>query len=129
MKPVSAAASRGYPLISLFLVITACGIVAALMGPTARAIGSGSVSLQDAVLSSVASTVAVSILGGIVGLFHYRRARGFCWGLATGAVIGTFVGPLTLAPREVFGALLALSLGGAVVIVLISAAFRIASKN
>jgi hypothetical protein len=119
----------GYPLIALFLVITACGIIAALIGPAARAVSDGRIGVRDAVLSSIISTVFVMLTGGIVGTFHYRRARGFCWGLITGAVIGVFVGPLVLAPRDAFGAVLALSFGGAAVIILISVAFRIASRK
>jgi hypothetical protein len=119
----------GYPLIALFLVITACGIIAALIGPAARAISDGRVGVREAFFSSVLSTVVVMLMGGIIGMFHYRRARGFGWGLLTGAVIGIFVGPLILAPHEAFGAVLALSFGGAVVIILISVAFRIAARH
>ena len=119
----------GYPLIALFLVITACGIIAALIGPAARAISDGRVGVREALVSSILSTVVVMLTGGIVGMFHYRRARGFGWGLLTGAVIGMFVGPLILAPLEAFGAVLALSFGGAVVIILISVAFRIAARS
>lgn len=119
----------GYPLIALFLVITACGIIASLIGPAVRAVSDGRVGVREAIYASMISTVVVMLTGGIVGLFHYRRTRGFVWGLVTGAVIGLFVGPLVLAPREAFGAVVALSFGGAAVIVLISVAFRIASRK
>ena len=116
-------------MISLFLVITACGIIAALIGPAARAISAGKIGAREVIYASLISTLIVMVTGAVVGMFHYRRARGLFWGLITGAVIGIFVGPLVLAPRESFGAVLALSFGGGAVIVLISVAFRIASRT
>jgi F0F1-type ATP synthase assembly protein I len=121
--------SGGYPLVALFLVISACGIVAALLGPAARAMSEGRIGLQTAVYSVFLGMLAVMLVGGVVGLFHYRRLRGLVWGLITGAVLGMFAGPLVLAPRESFGAVVSLSFGGAVVIVLISLAFCIASRK
>jgi hypothetical protein len=129
MQPPSVTRTGGYPLIALFLVITACGIIAALIGPAARAVSDGRVGVGDAIYASLISTVLVMLTGGVVGMFHYRRMRGLGWGLVTGAVIGMFVGPLMLAPHEAFGSVVSLSLGGAAVIVLISLAFRIASRK
>jgi len=129
MSKAPPTSTGGYPLIALFLVITACGIIASLIGPAVRAMSDGRIGVRDAINSSIASTVIVMLIGGVVGMFHYRRARGFGWGLVTGAVIGIFVGPLVLAPHESFGAVVALSFGGAAVIILITIAFRIASRR
>lgn len=114
---------------ALFLVLTACGIVASLLGPSIRAIVEGKVGLRDAILSSVIASGMVMLIGGAVGLFHYRRARGVGWGLLTGAVIGLLIGPLVLAPREALGTVIALTFGGAAVILLISVAFRLGSRS
>jgi hypothetical protein len=129
MTKVASSKAGGYPLVALFLVITACGIIASLIGPAARAISDGRIGVRDAISASLASTVVVMLIGGVIGLFHYRRARGFGWGLVTGAIIGIFVGPLVLAPHEAFGAVIALSFGGAAVIILITTAFRFASRK
>jgi hypothetical protein len=129
MNQTATRRAGGYPLIALFLVLTGCGIIAALVGPAARAVSEGKIGLADALLSSVIGCVVVMVMGGVIGLFHYRRARGFGWGLLTGAVIGLFVGPLVLAPRESFGTIVSLSMGGAAVILLISAAFRLSSSK
>jgi hypothetical protein len=129
MNQASSQRTRGYPLIALFLVITACGIIASLIAPAVRAIAEGQIGGRDALYSALIGTIVVMLLGGVIGLFHYQRGRGFLWGLITGAVIGVFAGPISLAPREAFGAVLALSFGGAAVIVLISIAFRIASRK
>lgn len=122
-------ASGGYPLIALFLVITACGVVAALIGPAIRSVADGKIGVVDALLSAGIGSIVGTVIGGAVGVFHYRRARGFGWGLLVGAVIGLFAGPLVLVPRESFGTVVTLSFAGSVVILLISAAFRISARS
>jgi hypothetical protein len=129
MNQVATRRPGGYPLIALFLVLTGCAIIAALVGPAARAVSDGKIGLADALLSMLVGSVVVMVMGGIVGLFHYRRARGFGWGLLTGGVIGLFVGPIVLAPRESFATVISLSVGGAVMIILIGVAFRLSSRK
>lgn len=128
MNQSATRATGGYPLIALFLVLTACGVIAALIGPAVRAVADGKVGVMDAVLAACAGATAGTIVGGVVGLFHYRRTRGFAWGLLVGATIGLFSGPLVLVPRESFGTVVTLAFAGSVVILLISAAFRVSAR-
>jgi hypothetical protein len=119
---------RGYPLIALFLVLTACGIVAALIGPAARAIAEGHLGAGDAMLAGAISSIAIMGLGGFIGLFHFHRGRGFSWGLITGAAVGLCAGPMIVSPREALGTMFGLSLGGTFVVLAMTAAFRLASR-
>lgn len=121
--------SRGYPLIALFLILTACGVVAALVGPAMRGIFEGKIGAWNAAATIVASSVSIMVLGGIVGLFHFHRGRGLLWGLITGAAVGTFVGPIVIAPREALGTIVGLSLGGSAIVVLVAAAYRMSSRS
>jgi hypothetical protein len=125
----SAKTQRGYPLIALFLVITGCGVIAALVAPAMRGIISGTVGSGDAVAAGTACAVLIMVLGGIVGVFHYHRGRGFVWGLLTGATIGIFAGPMIIAPRGELGTMLGLSMGGTAVIMMVTVAFRLASRR
>jgi hypothetical protein len=129
MPTKSSSSQRGYPLIALFLVITGCGIIAALVGPAMRGIFAGSVGPGDAAYTSTASAILIMTLGGIVGMFHYHRGRGFFWGLVTGSAIGIFVGPMMMTPRGSLNAMLGLSVGGTAVILLVTTAFRLAARR
>ena len=129
MSAKSATTQRGYPLIALFLVITGCGIIAALVGPAMRGIFDGTVGPGDAAYAGGASAVLIMTLGGIVGMFHYHRGRGFFWGLVTGSAIGIFAGPMIVTPRGSLSTMLGLSVGGTVVILLVTTAFRMAARR
>ena len=129
MPTKSSTTQRGYPLIALFLVITGCGIIAALVGPAMRGIFSGSVGPSDVAYTGAASAILIMTLGGIVGMFHYHRGRGFFWGLVTGSAIGIFVGPMMMTPRGALSSMLGLSVGGTAVILLVTTAFRLAARR
>jgi hypothetical protein len=129
MTQTSSRTTSGYPLVALFLLLTACGIIAALVGPAARAISAGEVGWDDALLAAILSSVGAAGLGAVIGMFHYRRGRGLLWGLLVGSVIGVFLGPLMLAPASSFGSVIALSFGGAAVIVLVMVMFHVTSRR
>jgi hypothetical protein len=122
------APTRGYPLIALFLILTACGIVAALVGPAMRNVMEGKIGARDAALAIMGCSISIMALGGLIGLFHFHRGRGFLWGIITGGVIGVFVGPMMMAPRTAMGTLVGLSLGGSAIIVLVAVAYRISVR-
>ncbi len=70
-----------YPLSSLFLLSAACCVIATLLTPVARATGVGS---SQAVAASLGAALYAASLGGIIGLYHHQRRRGFLWGLIVG---------------------------------------------
>jgi len=117
--------NQSYPLSALFLLVAACAVVCALLTPLGRAMVSGHVGGDDTAIASVCGAFLSMMLGALIGLYHYRPFRGLAWGLLTGGVIGMFVGPVILAPPESMSSLLAISLGGAIVLVLTGAFFRL----
>jgi hypothetical protein len=121
--------ARGYPLIALFLVLTACGVVAALVAPALRTIFDGKIGAKDAVTACIVSSVCIMALGGIIGLFHFHRGRGFLLGIITGGAVGIFVGPMVMAPREALGTIVGLSVGGSAIVVLVAVAYRISNRS
>ena len=115
---------RNYPLSALFVLMAACGVITALMTPVVRAVVAGSVGAPEAVFAGFLGLIAVMLLGGVVGLYHCQHGRGLLWGLLTGAVIGVVAGPVVLSPASAFSSLIAMSAGGAVVLLLVGVALR-----
>jgi uncharacterized membrane protein len=117
-----------YPLNALFILVTACSVVAALLTPVVRAIAGGPVGVPQAMMSCFAGALYASGLGGVVGLYHFNRRRGFAWGALTGAALGAALGPVALAPVQAFPSLISISLGGSALLVAIAAGFRWTKK-
>lgn len=115
---------RVYSLSVLFILVAACSIVAAFLAPVVRAISAGPIGVVEAAMATTAGGLAAACLGGIVGLYHYRRGRGFLWGTLTGLVLGSALGPISLAPLEVVPTLFSLSLIGSAVLVGVAAFLR-----
>lgn len=63
------------------------------------------------------------VLGGLIGLFHYRRLRGLSWGLLTGSVVGVCIGPV-LSSRH-YGQVMAACLGGSLLLVFLASVYRL----
>ena len=121
MEPVNRNIEQSYPLSALFLLLAACGVICALLTPVVRAVMAGQVGGEDTVLASFVGAL-LSICGGaIIGLYHYRPLRGLAWGILTGGVIGTIVGPVVLAPPESLGSLIGMAVGGGFVLMVTGA--------
>ena len=119
---------RVYPLSVLFIVTAGCAIVAALMTPLLRAVGDGQVGLLEAGLIAIWGSGFGMAIGGVVGLYHFRRMRGLLWGLVTGMFVGAALGPLSLVPVDAVPSLFGLSLVGSAVLVAAAAAFRLSGR-
>ncbi len=115
---------RSFPLSALFILMAACSVVAALVAPLSRAVGSGKVSLAAAAEASACGAVLVMLMGAVIGLYHHRPGRGLGWGIVTGGGIGMVMGPVVLSPQSAFPSLLTMSLGGAVALLAVAALFR-----
>ena len=94
-----------------------------------RNVFDGKIGAKDAVTAVIISSVCVMGLGGIIGLFHFHRGRGFLLGTITGGAVGVFVGPMIMAPREALGTIVGLSFGGSAIIVLVAIAYRLSSRS
>jgi hypothetical protein len=117
--------SRGYPLSALFLLVTASGVVLAMVTPVFR--GPQEAGWTELLIAAIAGGVLLSLVGLLLGLFHYSRWRGVLSGGLLGAVLGLLLGPLIFASPASLPLVLASSLGGAVVIVVVAAVARLTS--
>ena len=115
--------SRGYPLSALFLLVTAAGVVLAMVAPVVR--GPREAGFGEMLGAAIVGGVALSLLGSVLGLFHYSRWRGVLWGLLLGGVLGLFLGPMMFLPPTSLPLVLLNSLGGAVVIICVGAVARL----
>lgn len=123
MNETSRSVQTGYPLGALFVLLAACAVVSALLSPVARAAVEGDLPLIQILVASLVGLAVLGILGGVIGLYHYRPIRGAGWGMLTGGAIGVLIGPLMLAPPEALGSLVTVSLGGSVVVLITGAVF------
>jgi hypothetical protein len=106
-----------YPLSAMFILMAACAMVTALMGPVVRSVVSGNLGLGDVLVASVAGSAAIMVLGAVLGLYHHRPLRGFAWGLLVGGAFGAVIGPIALTPANSFVSILITSCAGAVMLV------------
>jgi peptidoglycan/LPS O-acetylase OafA/YrhL len=123
--PSPATPGRGYPLSALFLLVTASGVVLAMVTPVFR--GPQEAGWTELLIASIAGGGLLSLVGLLLGLFHYSRWRGVLSGGLLGAVLGLLLGPLIFASPSSLPLVLLSSLGGAVVIVAVAAVARLTS--
>ena len=128
MNEVPQPSRHTYPLSALFVLMAGCAVVASLVTPVARAVVAGKVGVPETITASVMGTILVTMLAGLIGLYHYRQWRGFLWGILTGALLGVVIGPVALAPIEAVPSIFSMSLLGGVMLVVIGAIFRFASQ-
>lgn len=117
-------ASRGFPIASLFLLVTVCGALIALSIPLVQAVRQEKIPLYDVVISALLAMASSGILGAFVGMFQRRPLLGLCLGAPLGAALGLLLGPLSLLSSEHFGELLRISLFGSVALVVLAIAMR-----
>jgi hypothetical protein len=109
----------------LFLLVTASGVVLAMVAPMFR--GPPQAGLKELLIASLAGGVLLSLLGLLLGLFHYSRWRGVLSGVLLGGVLGLLLGPLVFASPPSLPLVLLSAVGGAVVILGVGAVARLTS--
>ncbi|MEO8498834.1 MAG: hypothetical protein ABI614_27550 [Planctomycetota bacterium] len=129
MQQSDRSVQKGYPLSALFVLLAACAVVSALLAPVADAVVAKTLTVQQVGVASLIGAMLVGLIGGVVGLYHYRPLRGAGWGVLTGGISGVFIGPMMLAPPEATGELLTMSIGGAIVLLITGAAFGFSFKD
>jgi hypothetical protein len=125
MQQTDQSVQNGYPLSALFVLLAACAVVSALLAPVARAVVTKDVTLDQVGITAFLGLILVGMIGGVIGLYHYRPLRGVGWGALTGGIIGLLIGPLMLAPPQAIGTLVTVSVGGSIVLLVTGAAFGI----
>lgn len=105
---------RGYPLSALFVTITACTVGVTMWSVSAQS----NWSAQQLAIATIGMFFVGGFVGGKIGLFHYRRRRGYLLGWMAGGVIGIFMGPLLLSDQRGLESLLVAQLGGGILVLL-----------
>ena len=122
MKPDSVSAS-GFSLAALFFLMACMAVLMAVLLPGVQTLGEPQVGKMQFVASSLVVGAFASLLGGTVGLFHYRRLRGLGWGLLTGLVVGLCVGPVVLSRH--FEQVVIACLGGSILLLILATVYRL----
>lgn len=121
--------SRSYPLSTLFLLITACAamiaMIALLVRPGKDVDETG---VGNAITASVLWAIVFLFVGGFVGCFEARRLRGILWGAMVGLVLGLFVGPVLLIPSSDLPSVLLTAMIGAAMLLAVSATIRLTAN-
>lgn len=123
----TASGEQSYPLVSLFVLVALCAILMGMITPLAGQLNDGLVPASDIVMSSVLGAILLSVVGTMVGIFVHRRLGGVFLGGTVGFTIGLLAGPMYFIPQADFSRLLVVSLGGAVLLLVVGAVVRLNS--
>ena len=107
---------RGYPIGALFVLVTACAVLAAGVTPLAR-VPEGEIPSEQFRYALGGGALCGLIVGGALGLFYYRYLTGIALGIAAGIVLGATAGALSLLPGDkIVTAAAAMTAGSSLVI-------------
>lgn len=119
---------RSYSLSTLFLLVTACAAMTAMVALLVRAGDRLGIGVGDAVKASIQWAIAFLCIGAFVGCFHARPVRGVLWGVLLGLILGLLAGPVALVPSSHLPLVLLTSMVGAAVLLAVSATIRLTTK-
>ncbi len=122
-KPDESNTRGGYPLLALFFAVAASAILIALVAPVITSVNDGQVGAAEFWVASAIVGAVGMIIGGFVGLYHYRRLFGAGLGIVTGAIIGSIVGPVAVSPN--YQEVMATCLGGSLLLLVLGLLCRI----
>ncbi|WP_425614831.1 hypothetical protein NA78x_004710 [Anatilimnocola sp. NA78] len=112
----STKSGRAFPLSLLFLILTACAVMAAAVAPLVR-----DVDLLDPpeyLPAMLAGLLAGAFVGSMIGLFQFYRLQGVLWGMGIGGGLGMTVGLIARIPIDRAGALIqAVMIGSAILLI------------
>lgn len=117
-------ASRGFSLLSLFMLTALCATLAGLVRPVYQRIGSPELSQQDFAGAMIVCAIGMVILGMIIGAFDRSPRRGILWGGLIGLFLGAGLGPIMLLTESQFSQLLTTSVVGSAAILAIAIVAR-----
>lgn len=123
--PTPAPNHSGYPLSALFVVVTVCAILAAMLSPLARGQFDGTM--------LAGSTIGLGLLGllagFVVGATYPSRLTFIPLGSLSGLLLGLCLGPLVVLPVHSLATIFAACVGGAVAIVGVAVIVRLAERK
>ena len=106
---------RGYSLGSLMFLMSYIAVL--LAGTRAFTTDGKNVESREVITCCVIGVIVGGMLGGGVGLFHYRRWRGLFAGCLAGIVAGGVGIPLTVLPKPALASIAATYALGSVLLV------------
>jgi hypothetical protein len=108
---------RGYPLGALFVVVTACAVLAAGVTPLIRLFSEGEEEIGRFLGAIVIGAVCGFVIGVITGLVQFRTALGGGMGAMAGTLIGAAAGLVALLrASQLAPAAAAMTAGSALII-------------
>jgi len=119
---------RTYALSMLFLLVTACAAMTAMVALLVRAGERWGIGVGDAVKASIQWAIAFLCVGAFVGCLHARPMRGILWGVLLGLILGLLAGPVALVPSSHLPLVLLTSMVGAAMLLAVSATIRLTTK-
>jgi len=108
---------RGYPLGALFVVVTACAVLAAGATPLVRLFFAGEEELGRFVAAIIAGGILGLLFGVTTGIWQFRSGLGALMGAIAGPPIGSAAGLIALLPADqLTPAAAAMTVGSALII-------------
>lgn len=117
--------THGYSLSFLFLLVAVCAVVVAVAGTALVPLRLRPTDYWVQPAAVTAAVIAAVLLGAVIGLHHYRRLRGLCWGVLTGLLVALVAAPLAVVPEFILPRLMGATLGGTVVLLFVAAVVRL----
>ena len=125
MTTIQRPRSRAFPLNALFLLVALVAITAANLSPLFAA----EMELTEMGIAGGLGALTGIVFGAVIGLYHFRRRRGFFVGGVTGCITGAVTGPLcAISIEEPWQAMTLSSLGGLSLIGM-SLAYRVLNSD
>jgi hypothetical protein len=108
---------RGYPLGALFVVVTACAVLAAGVTPLVRLFFEGEEEVGRFIGALIGGAVLGLIVGVTTGIWQFRSGLGAVMGAVVGPPIGAAAGLMALLPaNQLASAAVAMTVGSALII-------------
>jgi len=115
---------RGYPLGTLFVVVTTCAVLIAGVAPLARAAAGERPDVGTLLAALFLGAFVGMIVGATVGVLQFRPILGVLLGGAAGTVIGLASGAMALLSQKQVGPAAAAITAGSVLIVGVALVMR-----
>src|SRR5262245_3300902 len=110
--------ARGYPLGALFVLVTACAVLAAGITPLVRMVQQGNIESMQFVIALGAGALSGMVIGVILGLMQFRMGIGVLMGTAVGVILGGAAGAMSLLTgQQLLTAALAMTAGSGLIVI------------
>lgn len=119
-----ASARRGYPLGTLFVLVTVSAVLTAGLTPSVRAVAADKMKFWDPIVAAGIALAVLAFIGACAGGLYYPHWRGLAVGGLAGALVGIVAGPLALVPHQDLLSVSLAMFAGSVVAVAIAAVMR-----